>query len=203
MRKVRKSNKLVYGVGINDANYHLSHYEFIEGEYIKTWQCPIYEVWRGMLRRCYSKKCHLKQPTYQGCSVCEEWLTFSNFKAWMETQDWEGKVLDKDILLEGNRVYSPDTCVFITSSLNSFITDRRNDRGDYMLGVCWKKDDNRFLSRCCNPFTGKREYLGLFVDELEAHLVWKRRKHELACMLADSEYCNDPRLAQALRTRYL
>ena len=72
-----------------------------------------------------------------------------------------------------------------------------------MIGVSWNKSAGKYQAECSNPFICKSEYLGIFTDELEAHLTWKARKHELACMLADSEYCNDPRLAEALRTRYL
>ena len=196
---MKKSRKLVYNVGINDADYNV--YEYINGKIVR-W-CPYYDTWKGMLRRCYSEKYQSKKPTYKGCSVCDEWLTFSNFKNWMETQDYKGKHLDKDLLKVGNRVYSPSLCVFVHHKINTFTTDRGNARGDYMLGVNWHEGVNQFLSRCCNPLTGKREYLGLFLTEIEAHLAWKKQKHEFACQLAESEYCNDPRLAEALRTRYL
>ena len=74
-------------------------------------------------------------PTYKGCSVSEEWLRFSNFKRWMEKQDWDGKQLDKDILFEGNKVYSAETCVFVTSVVNSFTSDSGAKRGEWLIGV--------------------------------------------------------------------
>ena len=199
--QVRKSirAKFVCGVGINDADYNISR--SLDGRII--WRCPFYVVWSSMLVRCYSEKEKLRLPTYKDCKVCDEWLIFSNFKAWMETQDWEGKDLDKDLLKEGNKVYSPEICIFVDHKINTFVLHHGNGSGQYMIGVHLHKKLNKFRARCCNPFNGKQESLGLFTTELEAHLAWKARKHQLACQLADSNYCNDGRLAEALRTRYL
>lgn len=194
----KKSYNVVYGFGINDADYQV----VVRDNDVVIWRCPIYEVWAGMLRRCYSEKFHLKRPTYKGCTVCEDWLIFSKFREWMLSQDWIDKDLDKDLLCTGNKVYSPDTCIFVHPLLNSFITDSASIRGECMIGVSWHKRIKKFQSRCRNPFINKEEHLGYFVDELEAHLAWKSRKHELACQLADSDYCNDPRLAEVLRNRY-
>ena len=200
--KLRKRNKLVFGVGINDADYNVYRYDYLNGKRIRVWVCPFYQTWKSMLKRCYSEKYHQEYPTYKGCSVCDEWLIFSNFKRWMEQQDWEGKQLDKDLLIEGNKIYSPDTCIFVDHKINSFVIDRNNDRGQYMIGVHWDKRANKFQSRCRNPFTDKQEYLGSFINELEAHLAWKARKHELACQLADSEYVTGERIANVLRNKY-
>ena len=200
---IKKRNKKLYGVGVNDADYVTQTNKEVNGKRIQVWMCPIYRTWTSMLARCYSEKLHARLPTYKDCTVCDEWLIFSNFKTWMEKQDWEGKHLDKDVLIEGNRIYSTNTCIFIDEKINNFVINHANSRGEYMLGVCWDKRNNKFYVQCRNPFTIKQEFVGRFTDELEAHLAWKARKHELACQLADSEYCNDPRLAEALRTRYL
>ena len=108
----------VYGVGTNDAGYAIQVMESVRGANGKPkqriiWFCPFYRRWVHMLERCYSERYQEKKPTYIGCTVCEEWLRFSNFKSWMETQDWEGKHLDKDLLVEGNKIYSPDTCILV------------------------------------------------------------------------------------------
>ena len=200
--KLRKRNKLVFGVGINDAEYHTQKHIQVNGRNVLVWRCPFYETWYQMLRRCYSKILHQKRPSYRDCQTCDEWLLFSNFKKWMETQDWRGKHLDKDLLVEGNKVYSPETSLFVDAIVNTFIIDRSLDRGDYMLGVHLDKRSGKFAARCNNPFTGKREWLGRFTDELEGHLAWKARKHELACQLADSKYVTDERLANVLRNKY-
>ena len=193
----------VYGVGINDANYTVINRIRVDGKYKITGQCPFHRTWLSMLARCYSKSNLVRYLTYKDCLVCEEWLTFSTFKKWMESQDYKGKQLDKDLLVQGNKLYSPETCVFVDAKINTFTVDSAKSRGRYMIGACWYKDKNKFRANCSNPFTGKSDHLGYFTDELSAHLAWKKRKHELACQLADSDLVQDERLAQALRTRYL
>lgn len=153
-----------------------------------------------MLERCYSARYQKKHPTYSGCTVSKEWLTFSNFKAWMEKQDWEGLQLDKDLLTEGNKVYSADSCVFVTGIVNNFTIDRGAGRGKWLIGVCWHKGTNKFESNCRNPFTKKLEHLGLFTCEQQAHEAWLKRKLELAHLLAAEQ--TDPRVATALLERY-
>ncbi|AUR92613.1 winged helix-turn-helix DNA-binding domain protein [Vibrio phage 1.174.O._10N.261.55.A8] len=78
-----------------------------------------YKTWVNMLGRCYDQKYQTRCPTYVGCSVCKEWHNFQNFAEWMATQDHDGKQLDKDIKVEGNKVYSPDTCTFVTPADNT------------------------------------------------------------------------------------
>ena len=193
---MRKRNKLVYGVGINDADYSV-HPE-INGKRV---MCPFYLTWRNMLMRCYDPKCQAKYPTYIGCSVVPEWHRFMTFRAWMTMLDWQGRELDKDILVPGNKVYGPQTCVFISHGLNNFTTDHAAARGEWPIGVCWNKRNGKFQAYCGNPFTSKKEYLGLFTCPDEAHEAWRARKHELALQIAALHA--DPRIAAALSIRYL
>ena len=153
-----------------------------------------------MLERCYSAKAQEHRPTYAGCTVSAEWHTFSNFKAWMEKQQWEGNQLDKDILIEGSKAYSADTCVFVTQTVNSFTTDSKASRGGWPIGVDWNKAAEKFRARCSNPFSKKNESLGYFTCEVEAHQAWQKRKLELAHELAETQ--EDPRVAKALILKY-
>lgn len=194
---------LICGIGVNDADYLTDIKETINGKQKIVWRCPFYQTWKNMLERCYSDKYQSKKPTYKGCSTCDDWLIFSKFKAWMESQDWQGKHLDKDLLKNSNKMYCPEYCIFVHPKVNTFTTDCGATRGEYMVGVCCERRDGKFKSSCSNPFTGKSEHLGRFTNETEAHLAWKTRKHELACQLADSELVSDPRLSEALRTKYL
>lgn len=199
-----KKNRLVCGVGINDANYVVRKETIIlengERKRLKTWICPYYRTWINMLKRCYSAKEQQRCPTYYGCSVSEDWLVFTNFKNWMELQNYQGKHLDKDILVRGNKVYSKDTCVFVDSKVNTFLLDCGATRGEYLIGACLHKPSGKFVSHCCNPFTKKMEYLGLFISEQGAHEAWLKRKLELAHMLASEQ--TDARVAKALISRY-
>ena len=190
------SKKLVCGIGINDADYKVEF--LVEG---KKQICPIYRKWRNMIHRCYSIKAKERDRCYRDVSVCKEWLTFSNFKSWMESQDWQGKELDKDLLIKGNKVYSPEACIFIDRIVNVFMTDSALSRGCHLIGCYFDKQLLRFRSRCSNPFSKKLESLGLYNSELDAHQAWRKRKHELACQLAELQ--KDSRIADALRVRYL
>ena len=182
---MRSNRKLIYGVGVNDANYKL--FNVVDGKQV---QCPYYSRWANMLKRCYCIKYQESQKTYIGCKVCDEWLTFSNFKSWMQLQDWNGKYLDKDIIIKGCKVYSPESCAFVDNMTNTFTTDSAASRGDCMIGVHFNKNSKKYTAKCCNPFTGKAEYLGGFTHEIDAHKAWKSRKAELAVLVArrNSDY---------------
>jgi len=162
--------KLVYGVGINDLRDDPSHLSFrrnFQGQ--NSWTCPFYKKWKDVLKRCYSEKFLQKKPTYRGCSMCEEWKTFSNFMAWMKTQPWEGKELDKDILIPGNKLYSPETCVFVSPALNSLLGTRMRSTG----GV--RKCNKKFEARV--SLGHKSLSLGVFATVEQAKA--ERKKHLL------------------------
>ena len=197
--------RLVYGVGINDADYVVNIMEYLgyvdgKRKQRKVWRCPYYTVWSSMIERCYSSKFGERNPTYKDCIVCDEWLLFSNFKSWMETQDWEGKELDKDILIPENRVYSPYAGVFISPRVNTFVNEKASKRGEWPIGVCWHAETQKFMARCRNPFSKNSEYLGVYLCPDEAHQAWLKRKLELAKLLAAEQ--DDPRVAKALVERY-
>lgn len=98
----------VYGVGYLGV-----------GKYSKKTHKSYYNVWCEMLRRCYSKEFHITNPTYKGCSVTTEWHNFQSFALWCDSAYIQGYQLDKDIKIEGNKVYSPKTCSFVTAQVNS------------------------------------------------------------------------------------
>ena len=155
--------KPVYDVGINDAPYMINHYQ--NG---RRYKCPFYSVWLSMLERCYSYKYQETHPTYEGCSVVKEWHSFMAFKAWMLTQDWEGKQLDKDIINIWNKVYSPENCLFVSHAINSLLTDCAANRGDLPQGVDFSK--GKYRARC--NVNGKRRHLGFFDTVRAAHRVY-------------------------------
>lgn len=194
------AGKLVCGVGVNDADYPVAIYERVGGKNKKTNICPYYMTWKSMIDRCYAPSQIKKAPRYIDCFVCDEWLTFSNFKSWMKEQNWKCRQLDKDILVKGNKIYSPNNCAFVTNKINTFVIERDAMRGLYMLGVDFDKTSKKFRARCKNPFSGKKDFLGYFNDEISAHLAWKSAKHQFACRLADLQ--TNERVANALRRRY-
>ena len=80
-----------------------------------------YSTWRSMLERCYEKKAHEKRPTYKGVTVCDEWRSFQNFAEWFEANYIESFHIDKDISQRSvkNKIYSPNTCKFVSPKDNS------------------------------------------------------------------------------------
>ena len=82
----------------------------------------IYKYWASMLKRCYDKNFLKNHPTYQECSVCKEWHNFTNFRKWYIENSYninERITLDKDILIKGNKIYSPNTCLLVPVDINS------------------------------------------------------------------------------------
>ena len=195
MGRVRIKRTLIHGFGINDADYPVHTND------TPRVICKFYLTWTSMIRRCYSSYALRRNPTYVGCSVCEEWKYFSNFKAWMETQDWEGKELDKDLLVPGNKIYSPSTCCFIRGDVNKFMTDAAKCRGELPIGVTkagTKKEG--YKAQCHNPFLNTVDYLGTFPTPEEAHNAWMFQKTKHAEQLAARE--KDERISKAILDRY-
>ena len=198
-------NKLVCGVGVNDLGYRVHVKEDVTkngGKRIQktVFLCKYYTAWKSMLVRCYSKKSLERNQSYIGTGVCSEWLYATAFKKWMEQQDWQGKCLDKDIIVPKSKLYSPETCAFVLPTTNSFVIASDSIRGDYPIGVHLYKRTGKYRANCGNLFTGKTEHLGLFSTPEEAHEAWRKRKHELAQLVANTE--SDPRVVEALKKRY-
>jgi hypothetical protein len=192
--------RLVCGVGLNDSETPIASAVRVNGKTRVTWKCPASAAWADMLYRCYSEKFQKRYPSYQGCSVSPRWLSLSSFHDWMFSQDYTGKHLDKDLLIPGNKVYSAETCVFITPELNNVLTEGHSKIGGLPIGASRHKQ-GRIDAQCRNPFTKRSEHIGLFDSPVEAHEAWRARKHEHACAYADLQ--DDHRVARALRTRYL
>lgn len=200
----------IFGFGIVDVNYVTQKMKtvMVDGKrkQKRVWVCPYYERWVHMIRRCHSKLFLERNPTYEGCTVCDEWKYLSKFIEWVDNQpnkEWYKCELDKDFLINGNKVYSPETVVFISGDLNCFITERGRDRGGCMIGVSYRPDKgevNPYYARCCNPLTRKRDHIGCYPTELDAHKAWQESKHQYALQLADQQ--SDPRIAAILRERY-
>ena len=96
----------------------------------KEYTSAVYVTWQNMIQRCYSKKLQKKyKPQYRDKSVCEEWHNYANFKLWYEEHITEGCQidLDKDLLKQGNKIYSPETCVFIEHYINTTFEGKRGD----------------------------------------------------------------------------
>jgi len=159
----------VYGVGVNDAWYAIS--QTINGKSIK---CNSYDRWKIMLARCYSKAWQAKKPTYEGCTVCNEWLSFSNFDAWFNENYVEGYELDKDLKVKGNKMYSPETCLFVPSKINSLFSDCGSARGKLPIGVTEPRE-GRYVATV--SIDGKGKKIGTFDTIGEACKEYRKAKN--------------------------
>ncbi|AUR87223.1 HNH endonuclease [Vibrio phage 1.097.O._10N.286.49.B3] len=118
---------------------------------------PAYTRWTGMMRRCYKGT----DPTYADCSVVPEWHDYEVFAEWFYQQDWEGKELDKDSLIKGNRVYGPDTCTLLTKQENLIPTNTGNysNNTSGYKGIGWHKPKGMWRVRVAQKHVGYFEYI--------------------------------------------
>lgn len=115
----------VYNVGFVGRGKHKASIK-INGQMVHT---PEYNLWNGMLRRCYSEELLHKRPTYRGCTVDKRWHNFQNFCEdlpniqgyieWKKNKKKHAYALDKDIKIPGNKTYSKDTCLLVTIAENT------------------------------------------------------------------------------------
>ena len=174
----------VYGVGITGNKYPAK---------TNGLQTREYRTWLHMLRRCFNNRCKEDQPAYNDVTCCEEWLSFENFYDWLYSQDnsekwYNGKrwAIDKDILVKGNKIYSPETCCLVPQNVNCLLLGRDSLRGSLPIGV--KQVGDKFEANCGNPFTGKREFLGTYKTPEEAFYVYKNKREEYIKQVAKIEY---------------
>ena len=150
-----------------------------------------YIRWMSMLTRCYSDKCQKTHPTYRDCYVCEEWHNYSNFKNWYDENyyeiEGEQMALDKDILVKNNKIYSPDTCVFVPQNINILFIKHNKARGKYPIGVSFYKVVNKYIARCRIFYNGKtqQKFLGYYNTIDDAFKVYKEFKEADIKQVAD------------------
>lgn len=175
----------IYGVGVIGTKYPLK----VDGKNTKE-----YEAWKSVLERSFDEKLKEKYTTYKLIECCEEWLSYENFYKWLHCQKnfekwlnedkWE---IDKDILIKGSKIYSPETCCLVPHNVNSLFTKSNATRGDLPIGVT--RHGNGFQVQCNNPFKDNgHEYLGTYSTPSQAFLVYKKFKENLIKQVAQTEY---------------
>ena len=156
-----------------------------------------YYIWHAMIQRCYDpnwKPSNAKFNSYEDCYVDKRWHLYNNFYEWVHEQDnyikWAngGFHIDKDILVKGNKVYSPETCCLVPAYVNMMFVKCDNSRTDLPLGVY--KCYNKYKVLVGDPITNKRVYLGLYNTVEEAFFAYKNYKENLIKQVAKTEYNN-------------
>ncbi|MED3562268.1 hypothetical protein [Bacillus xiapuensis] len=173
-------DKTVFGFGYLGNGIYKTK---INGE-----QTLAYKTWKSMIERCHSKRYQQKCPTYIDCNIYEEWYNFQNFAKWFDKNYYEIEDekmgLDKDILVKGNKTYSPETCIFVPTSINSLFTKTNSLRGNLPIGVHFFKQTNKYLANCRNG-KGKKIGLGSFNTPDEAFRAYKEFKEKLIKQIAE------------------
>ena len=167
------------------------------GKYTYKDHYKIYKSWSHMITRCYDHKYSDVFPTYVGCSICEEWLNFQTFAQWYEDNMWLDKqhYLDKDILIKGNKIYSPDNCVLVNNHINCIFTKCNSARGKYPIGV---SVDNRSGSFRAYVFDGNRKSMKYCKSIEEAFMLYKTSKENVIKQVADQYKQKYPNFPQKL-----
>lgn len=141
----------VYNIGFLGVGKHVA---FEHGINTKK-----YDTWNNMLSRCYSPKIHQKYPTYKQATLCHEWHNFQTFGDWYDDNYYEieneSMELDKDILFKGNKLYSINTCIFVTSNINTLFTKRDSERGEFPIGVHYRKDNGKYRASCSDQLINR------------------------------------------------
>lgn len=184
-------DSIVYGWGINDADYNVSSSKNGERNF-----CPFYITWRTMLSRALSPKTQCRKPTYAGVEVDSRWQRFSNFRKWMAAQDWAGKELDKDIIKPGNKIYGPEYCCFIPKSLNLLLSPGKKTVNKHLpMGAIYLPKKNRYIARCRDG-DGNRVHIGTYRTAEEASRAYLKFKADLIKKIAYQQ--SDKRIAEGL-----
>ena len=96
--------------------------------------------------------------------------------------------LDKDILVKGNKIYSPETCIYMPQTINTLFVKKDRNRGKLAIGTTRRKN-GKYMAQCnlINPETGKSKLknLGYYNTELEAFKVYKYYKEKNIKEVAD------------------
>lgn len=167
-------DKSVFGIGC----FGEGMYKVKEGNEVNT----IYIVWHGMLGRCFNENTKRKQPTYRDVTCCNEWLNFQTFAKWYDANyyfvDGQAMCLDKDILIKGNKIYSPETCVIAPKIINNLFVKNDARRGNLPIGVTEKEDKYGFIyrARCNNILINKCIHLGYYSTPEQAFEQYKYYK---------------------------
>ena len=140
-------------------------------------------LWNNMTNRCRENSAQRKNNTSY-IQVENHFESFDLFTDWCQEEYgylnknphgtfWS---LDKDILVPGNRIYSPDTCMFIPLTANNVLLGSDKTRGGSAIGVREHIQGNcvKWMASCRQR--DGSSYLGVFFTEAEAHAAWQKSK---------------------------
>lgn len=185
--------KLIYGKGINDMpRGWISESEL---------NSLTYDTWRHMILRTTQKYWN-QYPTYEGTTVAPEWIYLSNFVEDVKTlpgyEEWakheQRYLLDKDVLGNGQKIYSKDTCCFLTPlESNHEIAARTPNLYDNMVKAAYVRSmEYAQPIKATHSQTGEVLY---FESQKECGRYFKQPQANVwACLSDDPKYKSNKRL---------
>lgn len=174
------------GVACNPYDKTILNVAYVgDGKYSKEKDKECYTCWHNILIRCFDLKYKEKYPTYKDASIVDEWLDFQTFAKWYYDNIYyvpnERMEIDKDILIKNNKVYSPDSCVFVPRRINSLLINNKSIRGEYPVGVDMHR--GRLRARC-NTLNGS-VFIGHFSSPETAFNAYKKFKENYIKQVAE------------------
>lgn len=133
----------------------------------------VYQVWRNMLSRCYDEKSeHYHRYGGRGVLVCEDWKNYQNFANWYVSNHPGGKVqIDKDIKVEGNKIYSPVACILVSKLENIMHMNKQRMKRCVLISPCGEEHDVLNVSEFARDN-------GLFQSLLQKVIKGERKHHK-------------------------
>lgn len=176
----------------------------------KTKAC---QLWENIRNRCeyLPFKDEVRFGKYAESDSCLEWKDFQNFAEWFEQIKLsgyyrEGWQLDKDLLYKNNKVYSPETCVFLPEEVNKALNVRSRGRGELPLGMSYVSSNTKAKTHISVEFTCKYKEFTVRVklpcEEVEkGFLIYKKAREDYIDFLAEKYKEDlDPRAYEALKS---
>jgi len=167
-----------------------------------------YDAWRSMIRRCYDNTVS-NHSSYEDCTVCEEWHNFQVFAKWFDKNYYEvnkeSMQVDKDILVKGNKIYSPNTCLIVPNTINTIFIKAFGARNGLPIGVYSREKRQPlkpYVAQCGDIDLGKQKTLGSFKTPKEAFLVYKEYKEEYIKRIANRYINNIPNILYKAMYKY-
>ena len=102
--------------------------------------------------------------------------------------------MDKDIIEIGNKLYSPNKCVFVTLAINGILAKNEKIRGELPMGVVYDKRNGRFCARC--KVKGKVKHIGGFDTANKASNAYLEFKYKHLVATANKQ--TDSRVREGL-----
>lgn len=172
---------------MDKKQFRVGFYNNGKGDFRVNRNLPSYNAWHGMMMRCYCEKFNKDKLSYKDCVVCNEWHNLFIFDKWYRENFYsipdQRMELDKDIIQKGNKIYSPDTCVFVPQRINTLIINAKRIRGEFPIGVYYDKQKKRFIANM--NYNGRNLKIKQCKTPIEAFFWYKTYKEAYIKQVAD------------------